>query len=429
MSSWKKTLLSQASSGSYWILTVGDNSTSTTCSQGTWVGNDDVTYFTVRVSGISPYPFQFMQIDSDGTVLADKTVVDTGNFYTYAICTDSSDNVYCFSARDDLNITKLNSSFVKQWSYSYPDQYAYGQPGDGRSIDVDSSGNVYFSGYGFDNNSWNSIFIGKANSSGTFQWAKRIGTTSQTDRGTAISVRSDGAKIAQAGQFYNGGNRAAAIMQWNSDGTLDWQSGVRDTSNNAFSYFAEYDSSDNVYTGGYARGSYYQAFVAKFNSSGTRQWCTAIRDGNNNTYSYGGDTDPDGNTYLAVRGNGPDPGVVKLDSSGSNVWGYSIAHADATTAGNKVIIQACKVCPSGDVVATGYFTDSSNTRAFVWRIPADGPSTGTFGDWTISSKSYNVLTGPTNTPSGQGTGTFNQPESSKFPTVGNRTNPTTLDNT
>ena len=119
------------------------------------------------------------------------------------ITIDSSNNIYIsgytkgkfdndtYSSRPDIFLSKFNSGGTNQWikSFGTPfDDYSNG-------IAVDSSGDIYISGYtkgDFDNDSITAnpdIILLKYNSSGTKLWHKQIGT-SFDDRGNGIAIDS-----------------------------------------------------------------------------------------------------------------------------------------------------------------------------------------------------------------------------------------------
>jgi len=108
------------------------------------------------------------------------------------VTTDSSDNIYVtgYTGRDldgntssgenDIILIKYNSSGTKQWTK----QMGTTSDDRGNSVTTDSSDNIYVTGYtdgGLDGNTSsgeNNIFLVKYNSSGTKQWTKQLGTSS-----------------------------------------------------------------------------------------------------------------------------------------------------------------------------------------------------------------------------------------------------------
>jgi hypothetical protein len=129
--------------------------------------------------------------------------------YARAISVDSSGNVYitgysaatwgsplhAYSGGYDIFVLKLDSSGAYQWNTFYGSSYTDYTEG----ISVDSSGNVYITGYSYA--TWGSplhahsgasdIFVLKLNSSGAFQWHTFYGS-SDYDYAEGISVDSSG---------------------------------------------------------------------------------------------------------------------------------------------------------------------------------------------------------------------------------------------
>ena len=156
------------------------------------------------------------KLDSFGAYIWAKSLGGTGGDYAVAITVDHSGNIYTtgnfydtadfdpgegtanLSATDsDVFISKLDSSGAYMWAKNFGDYP--------NAIKVDSSGNVYSTGYFYDTQDFdsgegtanltavgsNDVFISKLNSSGNLVWAKSIGGT-DSDSGLSIAVDSSG---------------------------------------------------------------------------------------------------------------------------------------------------------------------------------------------------------------------------------------------
>ena len=126
-------------------------------------------------------------------------------------------------------MVKYNSSGTKQWTKqlgSSSNDYA-------NDVVTDSTGNAYVTGTtygGLDGNTSAGnadLFVVKYNSSGTNQWTKQLGTSS-TDTANGVTTDSSG-NIYVAGGTYGGldGNTSAGvndlfIVKYNSSGTKQW---------------------------------------------------------------------------------------------------------------------------------------------------------------------------------------------------------------
>ena len=122
-------------------------------------------------------------------------------------------------------MVKYNSSGTKQWTR----QLGSSSGGFALGVAVDSSGNVYAAGRttgGLDGNTNSGdfdLFVVKYNSSGTKQWTKQLGTSSD-DRARGVAVDSSG-NVYAAGITYGGldGNTNSGsvdlfVVKYNSDG-------------------------------------------------------------------------------------------------------------------------------------------------------------------------------------------------------------------
>ena len=211
---------------------------------------------------------------------------------------DSSDNIYVTgytkegydgnsnSENYDIFLVKYNSSGTKQWTK----KLGIFDNESGVSMTVDSSDNIYVTGYtkeGYDGNSNSEnydIFLMKYNSSGTKQWTKQLGN-SAADIGMGVTVDSSDniyvTGIASGGLDRNTGSvgEDIVLMKYNSSGTKQWTKQLGSSSSD-FAWDVTVDSSDNIYVTGFTngsleenfnQGSYYDIFLVKYNSDGVKQ--------------------------------------------------------------------------------------------------------------------------------------------------------------
>ena len=227
-------------------------------------------------------------------------------------------------------------------------------------ITVDNSSNIYVTGYtdgGLDTNTnsgRNDAFIIKYNSSGTKQWTKQLGTSSD-DQGRGVTTDLSGNIYVTRetwGNLYgntNSGSLDIFLVKYNSSGTKLWTKQLG-TSSSDEGRGVTTDSSGNIYvtgkTGGGLDGNTSSGgddmFLVKYNSSGTKQWTKQLGSSEICPVQFvceeanGVTTDPSGNiyvtgyTYGGLDGNTnscddflfqcSDIFLVKYNSSGTKQW-------------------------------------------------------------------------------------------------------------
>ena len=217
----------------------------------------------------------------------------------------------------------------------------------GYGVTVDSSNNIYVTGYtdgGLDNNTnsgGGDIILVKYNSSGTKQWTQQLGT-SLADYGYGVAAdSSDNIYVTgyTSGGLDNntssGGVLDLFLVKYNSSGTKQWTQQLG-TSAKDVSQGVTVDSSNNIYVTGWTKGGLdnntssggYDIFLVKYNSSGTKQWTQQLGT-NGNDYGYGVTVDSSdniyvtGHTYWGLDNNVTtvnDIFLVKYNSSGTKQW-------------------------------------------------------------------------------------------------------------
>lgn len=268
-----------------------------------------------------------------------------------------------------------------EWAKSFGGSYSES----GNSVVTDTSGNVYTIGVfmgrvDFDPNIDSSyiitstdyttdIFINKFNSSGIFQWAKRVGGKGY-DEGTAIAIDAnqnlyitglfeDSADFdPSAGEhilFSTENSQDVFVAKYNSLGDFIW---ARSMGGNSFDIGKSIctDKLGNVFVSGYfvdvadfdpSSSHYYlssqgnfDAFLLKLSSSGALQWAKGFG-GMNYDIAYSVSVDQQGNVYTTgqfqdtltyniiapnklVSKGAEDIFIIKLSTFGNVIWAKSM---------------------------------------------------------------------------------------------------------
>jgi hypothetical protein len=310
------------------------------------------------------YSFQnstpiLIKLDSSGTVLWGQRIQYDQNGAWIAIAIYSSGNPVATGYAMVIN----GQNYAPKWAITkYPS--AGGAPtwwkrfGDlttntvvGRGIVLDSSDNVYVTGYG-DYSGINNLYVAKFNSSGAVQWQQRLYTSTPT-LGYAIALDTSG-NVYVTGVL----NISSVCCPWVTD--------------------------DNL-------------IIAKYNNSGTLQWQRSLSTGGVTMESgYGIAVDSSGNVYVTgststsnVAGSS-DMIIAKYDTSGTIQWQRLLTGISGNDLG-----QAIKIANSSDgtpiIYVSGYVGAAGNSDALVAKLPVDGSGLGTFtlGSYTLT---YSVAT-------------------------------------
>jgi uncharacterized delta-60 repeat protein len=261
--------------------------------------------------------------------------LSNGQDYANAIAVDSSGNVYVtgrtidnLTTDQDYTTIKYDTDGNQLWVSKYNGP---GNGGDGAAaIAVDSSGNVYVTGYSKGSGTENDYATIKYDSSGNQLWVARYDNSNNYDNANAIAVDSSGNVYVtgSSGTGPTGNYHDYATIKYNSSGGQQWV--ARYNGPGADSDYANsivLDSSGNVYVTGGSTGSGTSVDYAtiKYNSSGDQQWVARYNGpGNSGDVAYGLAVDSSGNVYIAGdsagSGTNSDFATIKYDSAGAEQW-------------------------------------------------------------------------------------------------------------
>lgn len=368
------------------------------------------------------------KLDSNGNFVWAKAITDYYSCIAYDIVTDSSGNVYLTgffwdtvdfdpgpgttnltsNGWSDIFIIKLTSSGNLLWAKAMGGT----QYDNGFSLSVDSSGNVYVTGYfqgtaDFDPGPGTvnlisagnlDIFICKLDSNGNLLWAKGMGGTLE-DRGYSIATDNFGNVYATGffqetvdfnpggvgGNLINTSGLDIFVSKFSSNGDFVWAKGMGGTlgGEGGEGLALSLDTSGNAYTTGYFTGTVdfdpgagnfnlsseapsQDIFISKLSSNGNFVWAKSLH-GPLNENGYGIAVESSGNVYTTGFFQGTvdfDPGtgtfnltsvgvndifISKLSSNGNFVWAKSMG-GTLNEYGKDITIDSSK-----NVYTTGYF--------------------------------------------------------------------------
>jgi hypothetical protein len=268
-----------------------------------------------------------------------------GNDVSNGIDVDSSGNVYVAGysnngADNDYLTVKFDSSGNYVWNVTYDG----GQGSDvAYDVAVDSSGNVYVTGYS-DTGPYYDLYTIKYDTNGNEVWNVTYSGGEGNDVGGGVDV-DDSGNVYVAGQSRIGGNYDFYTIKYDSSGNEVWNASF-DDGNQDYGNDVAVDSSGNVYVTGKSGTDY---VTVKFDSSGNYVWNATYNSGNDEP--NGVDVDDSGNVYVTGSSNaGSDYfyHTIKYDSSGNEVWSVNYDD-DSDDRGYGIAVDS-----SGNVYVTGY---------------------------------------------------------------------------
>jgi len=255
------------------------------------------------------------------------------NDWARAIAVDSSGNVYVTGASDgwgsssDYVTIKYNSAGVKQWMARYNSPRNSGD--EAYAIAIDSSGNVYVTGYSVGSGNYLDYATIKYNSSGVQQWVARYnGPGNDYDVAYVIALDSSGNVYVTGESNGSGTSYDYATIKYNNTGVEEWVARYNGLGNDwDVAYAIALDSSGNVYVTGESAGSgtSYDYATIKYNNSGVEEWVARYNGpGNDEDYAYAIALDSSGNVYVTGRSYGSgtslDYATIKYNNAGVQQW-------------------------------------------------------------------------------------------------------------
>lgn len=238
---------------------------------GTSVGeltSEDYLTIMYNSNGVEQWTARYnYDLVDDIDIAKSMTVDGFGNVYVTGFSTGLSKN-------EDYAVVKYNSAGAEQWVSRYngtSDSYDIST-----DIVTDITGNVYVTGYSNDLISSEDYATVKYNSNGVQQWvAKYNGASGKFDIATSITTDNSGNVFVTGYSFNDNSSEDYATIKYNSNGDQQWVSLYNGTGNDFdIATSIKSDINGNIYVAGYSYGTGTQEDFAtiKYNPAGVQQW-------------------------------------------------------------------------------------------------------------------------------------------------------------
>jgi len=291
----------------------------------------------------------------------------------------------------------LSAQVTQEWARKYTGNSVRAEA---HAMAVDTSGNVYVTGYYYDSTGVMDFVTIKYNSSGTQQWVQKYnGPGNDDDYSKFIAVDASGNVYVSGYSAGDGTGLDYTTIKYNTDGVQQWIQRYNGTENEDDEVTdMVIDASGNVYVTGYCydtvpgftiSDNYYTTgrdfTTIKYNSNGQELWVKKFIEpytlNPGNDFAEAMTVDNSGNVYVTGRsmGMGGTPYgflwhcvTIKYDSFGDSVWvqRYNMS----TNSYSQIVPSKIAVNSAGYVFVTGscYFSDDSGQDYFTLKYSSDG---------------------------------------------------------
>jgi uncharacterized delta-60 repeat protein len=307
----------------------------------------------------SPYQSTLLSLRLLSALLVSVAIIFTALFAT-ANPTKSTPHVAAQVPNPCALPFTPSSAVQEAWidRYDGPNNY----DDEATAIAVDSSGNVYVTGFSFDANTDYDYATIKYNSAGQRQWIARYDGAANTDKATAIAVDLSGNVYVTGMSTTVTGGLDYATIKYNLAGQQQWVayydgSGTFDED---VAIGIAVDVSGNVYVTGSSRGSNsgFDYATIKYNSAGQQQWAARYDGPIWNDLAAAIAIDASGNVYVAGSslgdGSSVDYATVKYNAAGQQQW---VARYDGPASSDDKA-NAIAIDKTGNVYVAGYSNGS-----------------------------------------------------------------------
>ncbi|HKQ48154.1 MAG TPA: SBBP repeat-containing protein [Phycisphaerae bacterium] len=331
-------------------------------------------------SGSGTYDAYLTKHDSSGSLLWTRLIGTSSEDRGHEVRVDAAGNAFVagrttgnlagLAGGEDGFVRKIDPNGTTLWTRQFGTSAADSAEG----LSLDSTGNVYVSGYtrgnldGQFNSGDTDAFLRKFDSNGNFQWTRLFGTNVHDDS-VSVSVDPSGNSyftgITNAGL----GSCDMYLAKYDSSGNSQWTNFLGSSSCDVATS-VKADASGNIYLTGHTTAAFFDGqpshgssdvVLVKYNSAGSRLW-TRLLGTSNIDQAYGlAIDDISGAVFVTgeTRGSlgGPNQGdydyfLTKWDPSGVPLWTQQLGTNSADLG------MGLTTDPFGRVYATGYSSGS-----------------------------------------------------------------------
>jgi len=193
------------------------------------------------------------------------------------------------------------------------------------------------------------FFLVKFSSTGTYEWSRAVGGTSDDDGWSVVQTSDGGFAVAGMTRSYGAGSGDLLLVKFNASGSVLWSRAVGGTSVDVGGSVVQTSDSGFAVAGftySYGAGTpdYCNLFLVKFSSTGTVEWSRAV---GGTSYDVGYSVVETSDGGLAVAGltysygagspDYPNLFLVKFTSTGSVEWSRAVGGTTSDDYGFSVV--------------------------------------------------------------------------------------------